>query len=260
MPSRSAVPENGQPTPRSDRSVVTPSGSSHCPGRNHRNRNRVSPVPAHEQTGLLRQVLTTCRRRSRGWRILMHNRRALTRAACILPARAVPIETVWGSPWRIRCPDDHRKRGEMCTLLHSMPPKRTNRYTDGVCWQWYSRRQGPHHPWRVKWSVPAHRRMVMRPLMVRVSVFRISVRIRDIVLCPRSGVILGGAGIQSEISSRATPFAALAQLVRAPDCGSGGPPFEPGRRYHLRQCLQGDAGRWDHFPSVTARVILSGHG
>ena len=26
--------------------------------------------------------------------------------------------------------------------------------------------------------------------------------------------------------------AALAQLVRAPDCGSGGPPFEPGRRYH----------------------------
>jgi hypothetical protein len=25
--------------------------------------------------------------------------------------------------------------------------------------------------------------------------------------------------------------AALAQLVRAPDCGSGGPPFEPGRRY-----------------------------
>ncbi len=28
--------------------------------------------------------------------------------------------------------------------------------------------------------------------------------------------------------------AALAQLVRAPDCGSGGPPFEPGRRYHPR--------------------------
>ena len=27
-------------------------------------------------------------------------------------------------------------------------------------------------------------------------------------------------------------YAALAQLVRAPDCGSGGPPFEPGRRYH----------------------------
>ena len=26
--------------------------------------------------------------------------------------------------------------------------------------------------------------------------------------------------------------AAVAQLVRAPDCGSGGPPFEPGRRYH----------------------------
>ena len=26
--------------------------------------------------------------------------------------------------------------------------------------------------------------------------------------------------------------AALAQLVRAPDCGSGGPPFEPGKRYH----------------------------
>ncbi len=25
--------------------------------------------------------------------------------------------------------------------------------------------------------------------------------------------------------------AALAQSVRAPDCGSGGPPFEPGRRY-----------------------------
>ena len=28
------------------------------------------------------------------------------------------------------------------------------------------------------------------------------------------------------------PSAALAQLVRAPDCGSGGPPFEPGRWYH----------------------------
>lgn len=24
----------------------------------------------------------------------------------------------------------------------------------------------------------------------------------------------------------------VAQLVRAPDCGSGGPPFEPGRWYH----------------------------
>jgi hypothetical protein len=30
------------------------------------------------------------------------------------------------------------------------------------------------------------------------------------------------------------PCAALAQLVRAPDCGSGGPPFEPGRRYQPR--------------------------
>ena len=28
--------------------------------------------------------------------------------------------------------------------------------------------------------------------------------------------------------------AAVAQLVRAPDCGSGGHPFEPGRRYHPR--------------------------
>ena len=28
------------------------------------------------------------------------------------------------------------------------------------------------------------------------------------------------------------PQAALAQLVRALDCGSRGPPFEPGRRYH----------------------------
>ena len=28
------------------------------------------------------------------------------------------------------------------------------------------------------------------------------------------------------------PRADVAQLVRAPDCGSGGPPFEPGRRYH----------------------------
>lgn len=27
-------------------------------------------------------------------------------------------------------------------------------------------------------------------------------------------------------------FAALAQLVRALDCGSRGPPFDPGRRYH----------------------------
>ncbi len=27
--------------------------------------------------------------------------------------------------------------------------------------------------------------------------------------------------------------AALAQLVRALDCGSRGPPFKPGRRYHL---------------------------
>lgn len=29
-----------------------------------------------------------------------------------------------------------------------------------------------------------------------------------------------------------SPCAALAQLVRALDCGSRGPPFEPGRRYH----------------------------
>ena len=28
--------------------------------------------------------------------------------------------------------------------------------------------------------------------------------------------------------------AAIAQLVRAPDCGSGGPPFEPGWWYHLK--------------------------
>src|SRR5580658_8557517 len=28
--------------------------------------------------------------------------------------------------------------------------------------------------------------------------------------------------------------AALAQLVRAPDCGSGGPPFDPERRYHRK--------------------------
>ena len=30
-------------------------------------------------------------------------------------------------------------------------------------------------------------------------------------------------------------FAAVAQLVRAPDCGSGGPPFEPGQRYQQNQ-------------------------
>ena len=32
-------------------------------------------------------------------------------------------------------------------------------------------------------------------------------------------------------------FAAVAQLVRAPDCGSGGPPFEPGQRYQQNQGL-----------------------
>ena len=29
--------------------------------------------------------------------------------------------------------------------------------------------------------------------------------------------------------------AALAQLVRALDCGSRGPPFKPGRRYHFKR-------------------------
>ena len=32
--------------------------------------------------------------------------------------------------------------------------------------------------------------------------------------------------------ARPPASAAVAQLVRAPDCGSGGPPFEPGRWYH----------------------------
>lgn len=42
----------------------------------------------------------------------------------------------------------------------------------------------------------------------------------------KTGLQLRGQGTKSAVS------AALAQLVRAPDCGSGGPPFEPGRLYH----------------------------
>jgi hypothetical protein len=37
--------------------------------------------------------------------------------------------------------------------------------------------------------------------------------------------------------------AALAQLVRAPDCGSGGPPFKPGRRYQQTQSLNASLPR-----------------
>ena len=33
-------------------------------------------------------------------------------------------------------------------------------------------------------------------------------------------------------------FADVAQLVRAPDCGSGGPPFKSGHRYHLKNFLK----------------------
>ena len=47
--------------------------------------------------------------------------------------------------------------------------------------------------------------------------------------------------------------AALAQLVRAPDCGSGGPPFEPGRRYHKSTvCIQ-------PYRSPSRRVIAGRH-
>jgi hypothetical protein len=38
---------------------------------------------------------------------------------------------------------------------------------------------------------------------------------------------------------RSPEWAALAQLVRALDCGSRGPPFEPGRRYQLAPPLAG---------------------
>src|SRR6056297_3548893 len=47
--------------------------------------------------------------------------------------------------------------------------------------------------------------------------------------------ISAAMGLQSpgwEVKSRRS--AALAQLVRALDCGSRGPPFKPGRRYHSR--------------------------
>ena len=43
--------------------------------------------------------------------------------------------------------------------------------------------------------------------------------------CNRETIHLGSARIQP---------AAIAQLVRALDCGSRGPPFEPGWRYHIK--------------------------
>lgn len=50
----------------------------------------------------------------------------------------------------------------------------------------------------------------------------------------RRGLIAPSGATTNPPSRRA----ALAQLVRAPDCGSGGPPFDPGRRYH-RKTLKG---------------------
>jgi hypothetical protein len=48
------------------------------------------------------------------------------------------------------------------------------------------------------------------------------------------------------------PQAALAQLVRALDCGSRGPPFEPGRRYHLpSQNVNYDASARASAPDVS---------
>ena len=59
------------------------------------------------------------------------------------------------------------------------------------------------------------------------------------VLCPttsghrrRNRVCGGGKRL---IPLRFSRFAALAQLVRAPDCGSGGPWFDPRRRYQKNQ-------------------------
>ena len=44
--------------------------------------------------------------------------------------------------------------------------------------------------------------------------------------------------------------AALAQLVRALDCGSRGPPFEPGRRYHPKN-VNYDASALASAPGVS---------
>ena len=60
---------------------------------------------------------------------------------------------------------------------------------------------------------------------------------------PLIGVAGAGRGFYKLVVCRtgeATPrvppahadYAALAQMVRALDCGSRGPPFDPGRRYH----------------------------
>lgn len=51
----------------------------------------------------------------------------------------------------------------------------------------------------------------------------------------------------SSQDSKSPDSAALAQLVRAPDCGSGGPPFEPGRWYHSPdslECLVDGSNLW----------------
>ena len=52
--------------------------------------------------------------------------------------------------------------------------------------------------------------------------------------------------------------AAVAQLVRAPDCGSGGHPFEPGRRYHSLKptALTPAPGRTPYGREQVAKVRL----
>jgi hypothetical protein len=51
---------------------------------------------------------------------------------------------------------------------------------------------------------------------------------------------------------RENPYAAIAQLVRALDCGSRGPPFEPGRRYHAEGLIFGPP---EQPPSVRPRPM-----
>ena len=52
-------------------------------------------------------------------------------------------------------------------------------------------------------------------------------------------------------------FAALAQLVRAPDCGSGGPRFETGRWYHLNlRPYKGSWGSWSAEPAAVFTPFL----
>ena len=72
------------------------------------------------------------------------------------------------------------------------------------------------------------------------------VRARTAAACrcgPASRLENGGGGDYTRASR-----AAVAQLVRAPDCGSGGPPFEPGRLYHNHQWVSykapPDRRRW----------------